>query len=58
MPNAPKIARLKRRGGKRREDRATLSCYGYQKTELQRRARAKRMSVSYYLNFLLWSQWC
>lgn len=55
---------LKRRGGRKREQHAGLACYGYQKQALKGRAKAaaarmgyKDMSVSAYLNMLLWKDW-
>lgn len=36
---------------------AALACYQYQKEELKKRARARRMSVSRFLNELLWKDW-
>jgi hypothetical protein len=36
---------------------ASLGCYQYQKDELRRRAKAEGMTVSRYLNELLWKDW-
>jgi len=51
------LQRLKRNGGHPRTKTAALTCYLYQKEELQKRAWAEGMSVSYYLNYLLWKDW-
>jgi len=52
----PKIKRLPKKNGVIRKS-ASLSVYQYQKDELKKRAKAKGMSVSYYLNYVLWSEW-
>lgn len=46
--------RLKRNGGHPRTKSASLSCYQYQKDTLIKRAHSRNMTVSYYLNYLLW----
>ena len=51
-----KLTLPKSKNGTRRKT-ASLGCYKYQKDELVRRAIAKGMSVSYYLNWLLWRDW-
>ena len=51
------LKRMKRRGGQKRNKSASLTCYQYQKDELIKRAHSKGMTISYYLNFLLWHQW-
>lgn len=48
---------LPRHPGKPREKSAQLSCYAYQKDELRKRARRKGVTVSRYLNELLWKEW-
>ena len=52
-----KLLRMKRRGGQKRSKSASLTCYSYQKEELIKRAHMRGMTVSYYLNYLLWKQW-
>ena len=56
MKSGKKLLRLRRKNGVRRKT-ASLGAYAYQKEELKKRARAKGMSVSYYLNYILWSNW-
>jgi len=52
-----KLKRLpKSRNGTRRKT-ASLGCYQYQKDELKKQAYEKGMTVSYYLNYLLWKDW-
>lgn len=46
----------KSRNGTHRSS-AGLGCYEYQKEHLRREARAAGMTVSYYLNHLLWKDW-
>ena len=55
---------LRRRGGKKREKHASMALYGYQKNVLKKRAAEaakkrgyREMSVSYYLNMLMWKDW-
>lgn len=55
---------LKRRKGRPRGKTATMTVYAYQKRELRERARARAvrmgyrdMSISAYLNLLLWGDW-
>jgi hypothetical protein len=58
----PKDAKLKilrlppSKNGARRKT-ASLGAYEYQKEVLRKRARAQRMTVSRYLNELLWKEW-
>jgi hypothetical protein len=56
-PKSVKLKRMKRRGGQRRTKSASLTCYVYQKDELIKRAHSRGMTISYYLNFLLWKDW-
>lgn len=46
--------RLQRNGGHPRTKSASLTCYQYQKDVLIKRAHSRNMTVSYYLNYLLW----
>lgn len=51
------LKRMRRRGGQKRNKSASLTCYLYQKEELIKRAHREGMTVSYYLNYLLWKEW-
>lgn len=52
-----KKLRLPRSNNGHRRKTASLGCYQYQKDELIRRAEMKGMTVSYYINWLLWRDW-
>lgn len=51
------LLRLPRSKNGARRKTASLGCYRYQKDELKRRAKASKMTVSRYLNYLLWKDW-
>lgn len=51
----PKFARLPKSTNGTHRTHFSGGAYGYQKEMLRRTAHAKGMSVSYYLNFLLWA---
>jgi hypothetical protein len=52
-----KLKRLKKSSNGTHRQHAQLGCYQYQKDELVSRAHARNMTVSYYLNYLLWRDW-
>jgi hypothetical protein len=49
-----KLKRLKRSNNGTTRKTASLGCYQYQKEVLQKEAHKRGMTVSYYLNYLLW----
>jgi hypothetical protein len=49
-----KLKRLKRSNNGTTRKTASLGCYQYQKEVLQKEAHKHGMTVSYYLNYLLW----
>lgn len=49
-----KLKRLKKSNNGTHRKHASLGCYQYQKDELVRRAHARNMTVSYFLNYMLW----
>lgn len=49
-----KLRRLKKSNNGTRRKHASLGCYQYQKDMLVARAHSRNMTVSYYLNYLLW----
>ena len=49
--------RLRRFPGSPRDAGATLSCWGWQLAELRRRAELEGVTISRYLNELLWRDW-
>ncbi len=51
-----KLKRLKRKNGITRKT-ASMGAYQYQKNTLKMKAKAKGMTVSYYLNWVLWKEW-
>lgn len=51
------LMRLPRSRNGAHRKQAALGCYQYQKDELKKRAKASKMSVSRYLNELLWKDW-
>jgi len=51
------LKRLRAVNGRKRAGKATLACFQYQKDLLVRRAIRRGMTVSYYLNTLLWKDW-
>lgn len=51
-----KLQRLKRKNGVTRKS-FSAGAYQYQKDELKKRAKAEGMTVSFYLNHLLWHEW-
>jgi hypothetical protein len=51
-----KIQRLKRKNGVQRKT-AGFAAFGYQKKWLKAQARKKGMTMSYYVNMVLWSEW-
>lgn len=51
------LQRLPRSSNGTRRKTAALGCYQYQKDELIKRATKRGMTVSYYLNYLLWRDW-
>jgi hypothetical protein len=52
-----KLKRLRKSNNGTYRKQASLGCYQYQKDELIARAHARNMTVSYYLNYLLWRDW-
>ena len=52
-----KLRRLPRSKNGTRRKHASFGAFEYQKDDLKRKAYDKGMTVSAYLNFLMWGDW-